>query len=54
MPDQLITYYIQKSLDGYIYKQWDLGGWVMVIRLAVDFGELVNVALTGGIKVVGG
>jgi hypothetical protein len=26
MPDQLFTYYIKKTLNEYIYKQWDLGG----------------------------
>jgi hypothetical protein len=34
----------RKSLDDYIYKQWEL--WqVMVIKLVIDFGELVKMAL---------
>jgi hypothetical protein len=37
----------RKSLDGNIYKQWNLGG-LMVIRLVIDFGELVKVALKMG------
>jgi hypothetical protein len=35
---------ISKPLDGNIYKQWELGQ-VMVIKLVIDFGELVKVVL---------
>jgi hypothetical protein len=37
-------YFIKKNLDDYIYKQLELGG-VIVIKLAIDFGELVKVEL---------
>jgi hypothetical protein len=53
MPGQLFTYYIENSL---MIKFINSGSWgVMVIRLVIDLGELVKVALNVGMgKGVGG
>jgi hypothetical protein len=39
--------FYRKPLDDNMYKQSKLGG-VMVIRLVIDYGELVKVALKRG------
>jgi hypothetical protein len=45
MPGHCILY--RKPLDDNIYKHLQLG-WVMVIRLVIDFEKLVQVALKKG------
>jgi hypothetical protein len=45
MPDQLFTYYTENPL---MIISINNGCWVMVIRLAIDFGELVKVVQKGG------
>jgi hypothetical protein len=49
MPDQLFIYYIEIAL---MIISINSGSWgrVMVIRLVVNFGELVKVALKKGGK----
>jgi hypothetical protein len=46
MPDQLFTYYIENTLMIIsINRVW---GRVMVIKLVIDFGKLIKVALKRG------
>jgi hypothetical protein len=50
----VVNVFNRKPLDDNIYKQSELGR-VMVIRLVIDLGELVKVALNVGMgKGVGG
>jgi hypothetical protein len=49
MPDHLLMYYIENPLMIISINSWNfLAGGVMVVRLVIDFGELVNVTLNGG------
>jgi hypothetical protein len=54
MPDQLFTYYIEKSLGHNIYKQWKLVGGVMVIRLDMESLEIGKGGTKKGDKKRGG
>jgi hypothetical protein len=54
MPDQLFTYYIENPLRIISINSQIWMGGRMVIRLAIDFGELVKVALKMGVRERGG
>jgi hypothetical protein len=47
MTDQLFTYYIENPLMIISITSGSWGG-LMVIRIVIDFGELVKVELKGG------
>jgi hypothetical protein len=54
MPNLLFTYYIENLLGDNIQKQWELGGWVIVIRLGIEIWVIGNCSIEKGGRKRGG